>query len=427
MDGKVPVDLLDQLYGTQKSVLHIPTIDDESGLEGISGIELYGPRQIAMARVHDGFIIAQSVRTAVMEKLRILQALGIPTIDAQNIAFIEYDPTQKTLSEAALRNREAIVKVLQRTQPRHLVPFFQSSRSDTLAKEHSLMLPTTSHSTVEAVNDKWLSQEAWQSLGLPTCNGKLATNLDEAAEILRSLTKYKAVCIKVRRSVSGQGVSKVSRQQALEYLRAKHTELLHHGVIIEPWFEDINPTTGFPSVQVYIANQPADDMVIAASYQIVKDNVHKGNFAAPKLLETPGLTAHLSTFSTWARNKGFRGIAGIDFIDAEGELRFSDPNMRQTGVTSAVLLVHKITGSINTTPWTVNNNIATAAGLSPEDAVKILSTHNLLFNPQAKHGIVPTNLATLPHQKVMLLAIGASQEHANALMTQAAKKFQLAT
>lgn len=419
-----------RIFG-EKPVLHIPTVDDEADLKGIKGIHLYGPRQVGIFRHNDIAVLPLRTREAVRAVLDAYSTIGLPHIPFENIAFVDYDE-HETLGEGALKNRAIIAALLDRhPEVVRIIPFFHSQNVTRLAKEHGLLTETANYESINDVNDKWLSQVEWRQRGIITCEGELVHSVKEASRIIAQLRakKYSHICLKKRRSVSGAGVKKLAIDEATAYLQTQTKLMAEQGLIIEPWFNNIDPRRGSPSIQMYIGNTPDKDVVICSTQQILggkDDTEHKGNNNDPTVLADETMQTQVQLFCDWARDEGFRGIAGVDLLNTDGVMRFSDPNMRQTGATAGALLAHKATGNVRHTPWGVRNNCSVQTSLDPADFIKALKSRGLLYSTTRVRGIIPTNLATVSAGKAMFVAVGHDENDRDKLIGQVEDLFNIA-
>jgi hypothetical protein len=407
-----------------KQILHVPNIEDEAGILGLPGIEKYMLRMLSSLDPQDYAVMPANTKQDTEAMFELYKAYGISHINLDNIYYLDYEVRQ-TLSQAILEQRYDLQKFFQKTQLDQAVfhPFIHSQESDQMAEQFQLT-PTSTAASSEIVNNKYLSQKALQERGVSTPLGQLVHSLPEAQKFAEKLLEngYDEFSFKIIRSASGMGVFKITAAQLPEYFQKYAAEVEANGVLLDGWIT--SPKKASPNIQYYIGDNSDEDNFVSCSDQILEDLAHKGNINAPELLEkSPKLLSDCQEIRNWVREQGYRGIIGVDFYiteeTKEGIPYYMETNARINGSTPGALLVDKLHGSTTSTHWGVQNNIVLPENSTISDFVGALEKEKLLYQPDTKLGVLPTNTSAIKsHHKAMVLVIGKTREHVREMLDQ---------
>lgn len=388
-------------------VLHIPNIQDEAGIEGLKAIERYKLRSLTVLDKHDVSILPSNVEAETQEMLRLYEDLHIPHIAPENVLFM--DPSNgDRLSQTILKNRKEVARFL-KCHPRvqRLVPFIHSPDSDQIASIFNLKTEMSSESS-EKVNDKGLSQRELAAEGVDTPVGRVVHSLAEALDFCSELREagFQEVMFKIIRSASGQGVFQISFDQVPAHIETYADEVRLRGVLLDGYIPDKNAS---PNIQYYVSDSPEQDYFISCSDQILENGVHLGNVNDTDLYyNNARARENVRKTRDWARKQGYRGIVGIDlYITSEGRPYYMETNARFNGSTPGALLADKLHETTVHIPWGVQNNIAVSKGTTVNDFLAALERDKLLYDPETRMGVLPTNTSAIQSHNKAMVAIFA--------------------
>ncbi|MEZ4086836.1 MAG: ATP-grasp domain-containing protein [Candidatus Gracilibacteria bacterium] len=393
------------------NVLHIPNIQDEAGVEGLKAIERYKLRSLMVLDPGDSSILPVNVQEETVEMLHIYDELNVPHLSAENIFFLDVSEGER-LSTAVLRNKQAVEQFLKYVPGVDLfVPFIHSTDSDTIAESLGLHIQMNAASS-EIVNDKGLSQQELRRVGVDTPLGRVVHNLDEAMVFCDELTKagYKEVMFKITRSASGMGVFQIPFDEVPKYMEKYKEEVEARGVLLDGF---IPGKMASPNIQYNIGDSESDDHFISCSDQILDNGVHLGNINDSDLyFGNDAARENVRKTRNWARQRGYRGIVGIDlYITEDGRPYYMETNARFNGSTPAALLADKLHGSTIHVPWGAQNNIGLPKGTTVNDFLAALDRDKLLYSPDSKLGVLPTNTSAIrTHAKAMVAVFAKTAE-----------------
>lgn len=400
-------------------VLHVANIQDEAGVSGLKAIERYKLRSMAALDPGDVSVLPANIRESALDMFRLYDQLGVPHINPEDILYLDYDSSMR-LSQALLVCRAEVLAFLQRAGAGvdRFIPFIHSADSDAIARALDLRVDTNAKSS-EFVNDKGLSQRELAQLGVDTPMGKVVRSLDEALDFCRELQDagFREVMFKITRSASGMGVFQIPFEKVPEYMEQYADEVAARGVLLDGY---IPGKLASPNIQFNIGDTENDDQFISCSEQILSDDdVHLGNVNDPNLyFKSPRVQENVLKTRNWIREQGYRGIVGIDlYITQDGKPYYMETNGRFNGSTPGALLADKLHGTSVHVPWGVQNNISLSRGTTVNDFVAGLERDHLLYDPDTRYGVLPTNTSAIEsHQKAMVTIFAETSERVQEIL-----------
>lgn len=195
-------------------ILHVVNIQEEAGVDGISGISAYGDRGIpCIGRASHIALAVNRECIGLVREVYLSAGLDFPT--EEQICFLEGSNDEK-IHAVVDRNLETIREFCKKNGLDTYQPFIHSKKSDQVAE--ILGMKSLSNSIAsDTINNKAIIQRELRDLGVPVPEGKLVFESDEARSFVEELARkgYKSVGVKLVRAASGMGVFEIPCQEIL--------------------------------------------------------------------------------------------------------------------------------------------------------------------------------------------------------------------
>jgi len=427
------LNVLAQIYGSTR-VVHAPNAEEEKTAEADhtdsatgesrrTHLRKYGPRTAGITRRHDRLALPQSTRTDphIRELVGYHQEIGVGggLKDAHIIGVDMLEGQSFSESFAASADAELKDELLKRGVHVYL-PTVHSPEAAIAAGALGLEIEGSVAGT-DFVNDKWEFNQAGSRVyladrdyaAMPTVKEKWRTNTPDSpnafftapgrafkteAQALAAFDELMAIAdaepgtfkkliyAKLKHSAAGRGVEKYkTKTEFLEWLRdplvnkAMTSDDPNEGVFIDLSVIPRKGTRHSPNVNLYIADDEV--VVIGGSYQVLEGGTkHIGNEGPISEEDMKLLMPHIYNLARWARDNGFRGICGADFIIGQNkEVWGIELNGRFNGSTAGVFLAQELRGPSNpgTSLWHARNKMPVPAGVSLKEYTDYLRSQKL--------------------------------------------------
>jgi hypothetical protein len=398
-----------------KKSIHIPNVTDVYGSDLVgSFVDNYQTRVLCLLGNKQKILLPERHREATLNLLRYLIKIGFTHLSEENIIFInDYGNKSFEIGSLALSVGDSISE-LSNADYSQVVPFFSSATVELLVHKYKKSTHL-SHALACLLNDKGhlrdiLVKEGIQVTGSNKVSIFQPNYLERCLDIYEKLknTGVKEFAVIIPKSCSGAGIHRFSNASDLLNIISQLTNV--EEFLIDPWYGD---NIGSPSYQIYIADDPKDDICIGLTDQMLDDCVHLGNLYPSIFKAEKAIDDIFYRVVEVLRERGAHGVLGVDLLirKVHGKIvpYVLEVNARQTGAVYAGFLAYDLRNG-KRKPWIGHNNIVLPPGTSLDSYHKYLIEHNVDFKKGDSEGVMITCNGNLPHNKIMVLIMADTTE-----------------
>jgi hypothetical protein len=176
-----------------------------------------------------------------------------------------------------------------------------------------------------------------------------------------------------------------------------------------------------PNVQVWIDRGSEPTCFCVSDQRLQADTVHRGNTYPSRASLVPEMVLHAGALSAWLEARGYRGVAGFDFFEAEdpdtGVLTpyFAELNPRFNGATYPAALLDRLRRN-HEGPTPAPEAFATAQAQVAVRSFREFASlcHDTLYTRAAGAGVVPLSVARLWQNMCTIAFVARTAEAAEA-------------
>ncbi len=283
----------------------------------------------------------------------------------------------------------------------YFLPYAVTFLEEKIAAKCNLTIAGPTSSVAAQINDKIFNRQIAEKLGLPVCQGRVCSTVEEIRNEFYHLRIkppfYEKVIIKEPFGASGKGLYIIDNEDSLESRLRLFSRLIKSNPdrkwLVEGWYEkkaDLN-------YQLYIA--PSGSIsVFSIKQQLLKDSVYIGSIAPPKLSEDV-----IKSYQRFGERIGqvlfeigYTGIAGVDSIIATDDTIIPIIEINGRFTLSTYISFINYTLGENLKILSRYFRIMTSLPLSYVDLCRLLQKEQLLYDPERKGGIIVYSAGTLP-------------------------------
>ena len=398
-----------------KKALHIPNVTDIYGAELVgSFIDNYQTRVLCLLAKEHKIVLPERHRQASTDLINYFIEIGFDHLSMDNIVFInDFGNASFEIGTLALSVGDSITE-LSEAEFRQIVPFFSSATVELLAHKYK-KVSLLSHALACLLNDKGhlrdiLIREGIQVTGSNKVSIFQPDYLIQCLDIYENLRREGATefAVIIPKSCSGAGIHRFETAAELLEIVAQLSNV--EEFLIDPWYGD---NIGSPSYQIFIADDPKDDICIGLTDQMLDDCYHLGNLFPSVFKNEKAIDDIFYQVVDVLRERGARGMLGVDLLirRVNGKIipYVLEVNARQTGAVYAGFLAYELRGG-EKKPWLGHNNIVMPKDTTMKEYYNYLCEQGVAYRNGEEEGILITCNGNLAHNKIMVLIIAETTE-----------------